>query len=93
MKLSVCLYLAALCAAASHARHVHPKLGDDALAEEFARTSTERMLENQSAVPDLTKLKVSWFVPVNNKFFFRSEAPCEPGYKRDASGVCREVWD
>ncbi|CAG4988809.1 unnamed protein product [Parnassius apollo] len=33
------------------------------------------------------------FVPMNNVIFFKTYPPCGNGFKRDVSGVCREVWD
>ncbi|OWR47520.1 hypothetical protein KGM_212125B, partial [Danaus plexippus plexippus] len=41
----------------------------------------------------LQTLKPTRFVPLNSPQFFKISEPCKDGYKRDAMGICREVWD
>ncbi|CAK1545254.1 unnamed protein product [Leptosia nina] len=41
----------------------------------------------------LLKMKPNRFVPINNVLFFKISEPCEDGLKRDAIGICREVWE
>ncbi|CAH0721806.1 unnamed protein product, partial [Brenthis ino] len=68
------------------ARHIHPGhiLENDIIFED---------LNTEDTPVDILHLKQTRFVPLNRESFFKTYEPCEDGFKRDALGICREVWD
>ncbi|CAG4911564.1 unnamed protein product [Colias eurytheme] len=83
MKL-IALVFVFVCFASVFGRNIHP-----------GYETTWEDIENGDVIPMnvLFNVKLNRFVPVNNPLFFKFSEPCQNGFKRDARGICRDVWD